>query len=91
MLYEKFYRYRNIAGLEPGEIIQLTYCVCDINFRGEEKVSFAKNFFFDVDYIEESAEAIHGFSVEKLKILSKGKKFKDLASEISSDLKMGSL
>ncbi|EKN43122.1 putative DNA polymerase III subunit epsilon [Clostridium botulinum CFSAN001627] len=77
------------TGLEPGEIIQLTYCVCDINFRGEEKVSFAKNFFFDVDYIEESAEAIHGFSVEKLKILSKGKKFKDLASEISSDLKDG--
>ncbi|WP_251859582.1 3'-5' exonuclease [Clostridium sp. Marseille-Q2269] len=77
------------TGLEPGEIIQLTYCVCDINSNGEEKVKFAKNFFFDVDYIEESAEAIHGFSTEKLKILSNGKKFKDLASEISSDLKDG--
>ncbi len=77
------------TGLEPGEIIQLTYCVCDINSKGEERVSFSKNFFFDVDYIEESAEAIHGFSVEKLKILSNGKKFKDLASEISFDLKDG--
>ncbi len=75
--------------LEPGEIIQLTYCVCDINSKGEDKVSFAKNFFFNVDYIEESAKAIHGFSVERLKVLSKGKKFKDLALEISSDLNDG--
>lgn len=49
------------TALEPGEIIQLTYCICDINKNGEEKVSLSKNFFFDVDYIEPSAEAVHGF------------------------------
>ncbi|WPC43172.1 3'-5' exonuclease [Clostridium sp. JS66] len=77
------------TGLEPGQIIQLTYCVCDINSRGEEKVCFAKNFFFDVDYVEPSAEAVHGFSVERLKTLSMGQGFKDVASEVAADLKGG--
>lgn len=77
------------TALEPGEIIQLTYCICDINKNGEEKVSLSKNFFFDVDYIEPSAEAVHGFSVEKLKCLSNGQTFKDIAKEVSNDLKNG--
>ncbi len=75
LLYEKIFIDTETTGLEPGEIIQLTYCVCDINSRGEEKFPLPK-LLFDVDYIEESAEAIHGFSVEKLKILSKGKNLK---------------
>ncbi|WMJ81804.1 3'-5' exonuclease [Clostridium sp. MB40-C1] len=77
------------TGIEPGEIVQLTYCICDTNLQGEEKVCFSKNFFFDVDYIEPSAQRVHGFSVEKLKILSNGKTFKDVASEVSEDLKDG--
>lgn len=77
------------TGLEPGEILQLTYCVCDINKFGEEKVSFAKNFFFAVDYVEPSAEEVHGFDVQTLKLLSKGQKFKDVAKEVSEDLKDG--
>ncbi len=77
------------TGLEPGEIIQLTYCVCDINSKGEEKVSFAKNFFFTVDYVEPSAEAIHGFGVERLKGLSQGQVFNDVAAEVAKDLKGG--
>ncbi|NMM64763.1 3'-5' exonuclease [Clostridium sp. P21] len=77
------------TGLEPGQIIQLTYCICDTNSRGEEKVSLSKNFFFNVDYIEPSAEATHGFSVEKLKILSMGQTFEDVASEVASDLRDG--
>lgn len=77
------------TGLEPGEVIQLTYCVCDTNKDGVEKVSFAKNFFFEVDYIEPSAQAIHGFSVEQLKHLSDGKTFKSVAEEVAEDLHGG--
>lgn len=77
------------TGLEPGEILQLTYCVCDINADGEEKVSFAKNFFFTVDYIDPSAEAVHGFDLNTLKVLSNGQRFKDVAQEIAVDLNGG--
>lgn len=77
------------TGLEPGEILQLTYCVCDINDSGEEKVSFAKNFFFAVDYIDPSAEAVHGFDIKTLKVLSNGRKFKDVAKEVAEDLNGG--
>ncbi len=54
------------TGLYPGRIIQLSYIMTD----GENTV--AKNFFFAVSYIEPSAQAVHGFSVEKLAILSGG-------------------
>lgn len=77
------------TGIEPGQIIQLTYCVCDTNAGGIEKVAFAKNFFFTVDYIEPSAQAVHGFDVRTLKILSDGKSFEDVAKEVANDLKGG--
>lgn len=77
------------TGLEPGKILQLTYCVCDITDSGEEKVSFAKNFFFAVDYIDPSAEAVHGFNVKTLELLSNGQIFKDVAQEVAQDLKDG--
>lgn len=77
------------TGIEPGEVIQLTYSVCDTNSDGVEKVSFSKNFFFAVDYVEPSAQAVHGFDVKKLKVLSNGQTFKDVASEIAKDLKGG--
>ncbi len=77
------------TGLEPGEILQLTYCICDTNEHGVEKVSLAKNFFFAVDYVEPSAQSIHGFDVDTLKNLSKGQIFKDVSAEIASDLKGG--
>lgn len=77
------------TGLNPGQILQLTYCVCDINDKGEERVSYAKNFFFDVDYVEPSAQQVHGFSVEILKSLSNGQKFKDVYKEVANDLQGG--
>jgi DNA polymerase III epsilon subunit-like protein len=77
------------TGLEPGEIVQLTYCICDRNVKGEEKVVLAKNFFFSVDYVEPSAEAVHGFDVKTLKSLSRGQTFKDVAREVAEDLKGG--
>ena len=53
------------TGLFPGRIIQLSYVMTD----GQTTV--AKNFFFGVDYIEPSASAVHGFTVEKLKVFAK--------------------
>ncbi|MBQ3597212.1 MAG: 3'-5' exonuclease [Clostridia bacterium] len=67
------------TGLYPGEICQLSY-VC-IN----KGVVTAKNFFFAVDHVEYGAYLVHGFSVEKLLELSKGKTFAQQISEIQND------
>lgn len=45
----------------------------------------AKNFFFTVDFVEFSAYAVHGFSVEILRELSGGKRFIDFFPEIKED------
>jgi DNA polymerase-3 subunit epsilon len=44
-----------------------------------------KNFFFSVDFVEYGAFMVHGFSVEKLKALSRGKRFFDCFDEIEQD------
>ena len=49
------------------------------------KTTTAKNFFFAVNYIEPSAIAVHGFTPEKLAILSDGKTFSSEADEIYDD------
>ena len=67
------------TGLLPGRIIQLSYIMTD----GENTV--AKNFFFGVSYIEPSAQAVHGFSVEKLAVLSNGHTFSTDIEEIYDD------
>jgi DNA polymerase-3 subunit epsilon len=72
------------SGFKPGQIAQLTYTIT-IN----DKVEEAKNFFLACDHIEPGAEGIHGFSVERLKILSEGRTFKDIAGEVAEDLKDG--
>ena len=68
------------TGLIPGRIIQLSYLMWD---GGEEVRS--KNFFFGVDYIEPSATAVHGFTVEKLSVLSGGETFSCREDEIFAD------
>lgn len=72
------------SGFKPGSICQLTYTI-----TLDDKVEVAKNFFLSCDYIDPGAEKVHGFSVEKLKILSGGKTFKDIAAEVAEDLKDG--
>lgn len=67
------------SGLFPGRIIQLSYVMTD------GKTTTAKNFFFAVNYIEPSAIAVHGFTPEKLAILSDGKTFSSEADEIYDD------
>jgi len=89
ILMKKVFLDTETTGLEPGEILQLTYCICDTNTKGIEKVCYAKNFFFSVDYIEPSAQAIHGFDIKTLEGLSNGQTFKSVAEEIAEDLKGG--
>ncbi len=73
------------SGLKPGQICQLSYIM------QTEKGFFSKNFFFTVDFVEMSAQLVHGFSVSKLKELSKGKRFKDFFDEIKSDFESADL
>ncbi len=67
------------TGLTPGRIIQLSYVMED-----KESIT-AKNFFFAVDYVPEESVKIHGFTAEKLAVLSGGKTFSYYADEIQKD------
>ena len=67
------------TGLYPGRIIQLSYIMMS------ESQTTAKNFFFAVEYIEPSASAVNGFTVEKLAALSGGKTFSCDIDEIYDD------
>ncbi len=73
------------SGLRPGQICQLSYVMQDKN--GVK----AKNFFFTVDSVEYGALMVHGFSVEKLKVLSGGKRFIERVDEIKLDLENADL
>ncbi len=73
------------TGLYPGQICQLSYIM-----QTKENIS-AKNFFFSVHYVEPSALAVHGFSVQKLKELSLGKGFSDFFDEIRLDFEKADL
>ena len=73
------------SGLYPGQICQLSYIM------QTEKGFLSKNFFFTVDFVEMSAQLVHGFSVQKLKEWSNGKRFKDFFDEIIKDFESGDL
>ena len=64
--------------LYPGDICQISYIIFDNGIK-------ARNFYFEVDKMSPSAERVHGLSIEKLKELSGGKRFKDCADEIYRD------
>lgn len=71
------------TGLRPGSICQLSYIIVDTGIKPTK--TNGKNFFFTVDYVEPSAEKVHGFSVEALYELSEGKYFEDCLDEIADD------
>ena len=73
------------TGLHPGQVCQLSYIMQDKN-----KVA-TKNFFFSVDNVEYGAFLVHGFSVEKLKELSNGKRFCDYFDQINADFALADL
>lgn len=67
------------TGYFPGNICQLSYVM-----QSADGVA-ARNYFFSVDKIDYGAYMVHGFSVEKLRVLSGGKVFRDFADEIERD------
>lgn len=69
----------------PGHIAQLSY----ISDYGETIT--AKNFYFKVDYMEPSASAVNGLTVERLNELSGEKTFADHIGEIASDFRSAKL
>ena len=73
------------TGLIPGGIIQLSYIMED------ENGVRTKNFFFAVDYIEPSATEVHGFTVEKIYELSRGRTFSEFMEEIYDDFSSADL
>ncbi|KOF57228.1 MULTISPECIES: 3'-5' exonuclease [Clostridium] len=73
------------TGLRPGNICQLSYILVDTNIKPNKTIG--KNIFFSVDYVEPSAEDVHGFSVEILNELSGGKFFKDNLEFFLDDFK----
>jgi len=67
------------TSLRPGQICQLSYVM-------QEGISLrARNLFFTVDSMDYSAYAVHGFSLEKLSVLSNGKRFEDYIDIIEQD------
>lgn len=62
----------------PGQIAQLSY----IHLDKDRQIIDSKNYFFSVDDMDPYAEAIHGFSKDRLEVLSEGKRFADYKDEI---------
>lgn len=73
------------TGIKPGNICQLSYITVDTSTKPQ--TTTGHNFFFTVEDVEPSAEAVHGFSVEKLYDLSNGMYFDDLVDEFYSDFR----
>ena len=77
------------TGIKPGNICQLSYITVDTSTKPQ--TTTGHNFFFTVEDVEPSAEAVHGFSVEKLYELSNGMYFDDLVDEFYNDFREESL
>ena len=67
------------TGVRPGQICQLSYVL-----QSKDSLQ-TRNFFFSVDSMDYSAFLVHGFSIDKLKILSENKKFDDFIDIIEKD------
>ncbi len=70
----------------PGQICQLTYIIHDTNPSSHDEKVKAKNFFFAAEFMSDEAYEIHGFDLEKLKILSSNLKFRDIYTLFKNDL-----
>ncbi len=73
------------TALAPGNVCQLSYIM-----QTADSIK-GKNFYFQVDEMDYFAEQVHGLSIEKLKVLSGGKRLKDHIEEIVSDFSRASL
>lgn len=68
------------TGLYPGNVCQLSYVLQGVYG------AVGRNLFFTVDSVEYGAYKVHGFTPEKLRVLSGGKRFNDLIRLIDADL-----
>lgn len=71
------------TSIKPGHICQLSYITIDASVKPQKTVG--KNIFFATDEMDPGAEAVHGFSLEKLYELSDGKYFEDLVDTFIDD------
>lgn len=71
------------TSIKPGSICQLSYIVIDAGVKPQ--TTTGKNFFFTVDEMDSGAQAVHGFSLEKLYELSDGLEFLDFVQEFMPD------
>lgn len=71
------------TGIKPGSICQLSYILTDTSTKPQTTIG--KNFFFTVDEMNEEAQKIHGFSLEKLYELSNGMYFEDFFEDFLND------
>lgn len=71
------------TSIKPGNICQLSYIIIDASTKPQKTTG--KNFFFTVDSMDPGAEAIHGFSLEKLYELSDGREFLEFVHEFMPD------
>ena len=71
------------TSIKPGHICQLSYITIDASTKPQQTIG--KNYFFTVDEMDPAAEAVHGFSLEKLYDFSNGQYIEDLIEEFISD------
>ncbi|MGL4848945.1 MAG: 3'-5' exonuclease [Clostridium sp.] len=71
------------TSIRPGHICQLSYITVDTSTKPQTTVG--KNFFFTVEEMDAGAQAVHGFSLEKLYELSNGMYFEDSVGEFVDD------
>lgn len=71
------------TSIKPGQICQLSYILIDASSKPQKTIG--RNFFFTVDEMDPNAEAVHGFSLEKLYELSNGQYFEDLVETFLKD------
>lgn len=71
------------TSIRPGHICQLSYITIDASSKPQKTIG--KNFFITVDEMDPNAEAVHGFSLEKLYELSDGMYFEDLLEDFITD------
>ena len=71
------------TSIKPGHICQLSYITIDASSKPQKTIG--KNFFITVDEMDPNAEAVHGFSLEKLYELSNGMYFEDLLEDFLTD------
>ncbi|MBE6052244.1 MAG: 3'-5' exonuclease [Clostridium sp.] len=71
------------TSIRPGHICQLSYITIDASSKPQKTIG--KNFFITVDEMDPNAQAVHGFSLEKLYELSDGMYFEDLLEQFLQD------